>query len=154
LFRVELPLGDAPATASHPPLPLEDDDSITPSRILVVDDEEPIANLILEALAPEGHHVRVARTGNEALDLLTSEPFDLVVADVRMPGLGGMRFHDEMERLRPGISGRLVLMTGDFLGREAKALADRTGADVLLKPFDLSDLRRAVRARLRATGGN
>jgi DNA-binding response OmpR family regulator len=45
-------------------------------------------------------------------------------------------------------------MTGDFLGREAKALADRTGADVLLKPFDLSDLRRAVRARLRACGGN
>jgi two-component system NtrC family sensor kinase len=154
MFRVELPVGTAPAAASDPSFLLDETDPCTPSRILVVDDEDPIANLIFETLTSEGHHVRVAHTGNEALGLLTSEPFDLVVADVRMPGLGGTRLHEEMERIRPGISRRIVLTTGDFLGHEAKALADRTGADALLKPFDLAELRRAVRARLRACGGN
>ncbi len=147
-FRVELPEGTgpseecaeearAPAAGSHP------------ARILVVDDEETVATFICEALATDGHRTESARDGKEALERLAAEEFDLVVADLRMPGMGGARLCEEMERMRPGVSARILLTTGDTVSRDPEAFARKSGVPVLLKPFGLDDLRRAVRSRLR-----
>jgi hypothetical protein len=55
-----------------------------------------------------------------------------------------------MERMRPGVASRILLTTGDTMSREPEAFARSRGIAVLMKPFDLDELRRAVRSKLRA----
>ena len=122
-------------------------------RILVVDDEESLVQLVCEALVADGHTTVSARSGVEALTRLAVDDFDVIVSDVKMPDMGAQSLQREMERLRPGISRRLVLTTGDTFGPETVAFAARQRLEVLHKPFDLDDLRRAVRARLSSPHG-
>ena len=65
-----------------------------------------------------------------------------------MPGIGGEKLHEELGKLRPELSRRMLLTTGDTLDRQPDEISRRTGLDVLSKPFDLEELRRKVRARL------
>jgi signal transduction histidine kinase/ActR/RegA family two-component response regulator len=147
VFGLELPRG-APPTGPAPTMPREEIGSRPSARILVVDDEEPFAKLICEALTADGHHAEPAGDGENALRRLSEEDFDLVVSDLRMPGNGAARLQKEMELLRPGLSKRLLLTTGDIATRDADLLAAEMGTAVLHKPFDLDDLRRAVRSQL------
>lgn len=148
-FRIELPVGeDRLLPSSRDARPRGASRRTARGRILVVDDEDAVAGLICETLSADGHEVRPARDGQEALRRLAEEEFDLVVADLRMPGIGGVRLYEEMERLQPGVSRKILLTTGDTLSRESETLAERSGLTMLLKPFDLDDLRRAVRSRL------
>jgi two-component system NtrC family sensor kinase len=149
-FRIELPVGTEESSVRERPGVEEPHEADVPARILVVDDEDSVAQLICETLADEGHRTEPVRDGRDALDLLRREEFDLVVADLRMPGMGGASLCEEMERMKPGVSSRILLTTGDTVSREPEAFARRKGIDVLMKPFDLDDLRRAVRSRLRA----
>ncbi|MBZ5640124.1 MAG: response regulator [Acidobacteriia bacterium] len=149
-FLVELPVGTERVAAGELPRVEEAAGQDVSARILVVDDEDSVARLICETLADDGHRTEPARDGREALDRLRSEEFDLVVADLRMPGMGGASLCEEMERMQPGGSSKILLTTGDTVSREPEALARRKGIAVLTKPFDLDELRRAVRSRLRA----
>ncbi len=148
-FRVELPLA-SPSAREEAPDPAYPDPGSPSGRILVVDDEESVARLICEALAEDGHRAESARDGREALRLLACEDFDLVIADLRMPEMGGAAFCEEAVLVRPGVRDRIVLTTGDSVGREAEKLAAERGIGLLMKPFDLDDLRGAVRKRLGA----
>jgi DNA-binding response OmpR family regulator len=120
------------------------------ARILVVDAEAALASLICEALAADGHRAVAAHDANELLDHLTGEPFDLLVSDAALPGLSGDRLAHEVARIRPQLLDRILLTTGDWVSREPEAVARRLGAGLLRKPFELEELRRIVRTRLRA----
>jgi DNA-binding response OmpR family regulator len=85
----------------------------------------------------------------EALHCLSDEPFDLVVSDAALPGLSGDTLAREVARVRPGLRRRILLTTGDPLSREPEATARRVDAELLRKPFELDELRRVVRTRLR-----
>lgn len=148
-FRIELPLS-APAAREDAAAPVCPAPAGPAGRILVVDDEESVASLICDALAEEGHRARAARNGREALRILAGEEFDLVIADLRMPEMGGAAFCEEAVLVRPDIRDGLVLTTGDSVGREAERLASERGIELLMKPFDLEDLRGMVRRRLEA----
>jgi len=145
-FRVTLPAGSSPGAAPAPApraaaLPGHS------GRILVVDDEDPVVRLICEALEAAGHRPLPAAGAAEALERIAAEPFDLIVCDLRMPGLDGLRLVEQAERLRRGQGARVLLTTGDTL-RAGESLPE--GVDVLAKPFDLDDLLDRVRRRLRA----
>jgi len=149
-FRLEFPVGgaplDAPAPAAAAPL---DDGPRVSARILVVDTEAALAALICEALSEEGHHAIAAHDAGEALTRLTDEPFDLLVSDAAVPGLSGDRLALEVTRLRPDLLRRILLTSGDWVSREPEAVARRLDAGLLRKPFELDELRRVVRTRLR-----
>jgi len=117
-------------------------------RVLVVDDEEPLARLICDALNEDGHEAVFVGDGREALTLLGEEEFDLVISDIKMPGMGGERLVKEIERDQPDVLQRLLLITGDTMGAESEQLISRTRLEVLRKPFDLADLRQRVQTRL------
>jgi two-component system NtrC family sensor kinase len=147
-FRIELPAGMAAKASAGEASRSDPGVRGGPGRILVVDDEEPVARLICEALAEDGHQTAFSVDGREAIERLASETFDLVISDLRMPGMAVERFRDEMERVCEGLSHRLLLTTGDTMSRDAETLAEREGLGLLHKPFDLDDLRRTVRSRL------
>jgi two-component system chemotaxis response regulator CheY len=113
-------------------------------RILVVDDDEAIRELIAIVLSDEGYGVQTARHGAEALDLIDLDPPDLILLDMRMPVMDGWQF-SRTYRQRSSLRAPIVAHTA---GRDSlDAAAQIAAADYLAKPFELERLLDVV-ARL------
>lgn len=133
LFRVLLPVSHrnerAEANMAGAAIP-------APSyRILVVDDEAEIAELLCEILQLAGHEVDVADSGGSALRRVAEVKYDLVLSDMRMPGMDGTMLYDALCKRDPGLSERLAFITGDTLSPNAAGFLQRTGIPHLPKPF-------------------
>jgi len=107
-----------------------------PKKILVVDDEPTIRDVVVALLEDEGYVVVAAHTGLRALVLLPLERPDLVIMDVMMPGLDGREVFRRMRETRNGHAPPVVMMSA-AVGRD---LLDSAVAAYVPKPFDLTDL--------------
>ncbi len=112
-------------------------------RILVADDEAAQRNIVAEILSDQGHVVDAASSGEEALDALAAAPRDLLLTDLKMPGIDGMELLRRGRELQPDLI--VILMTG--FGTVSSAVeAMKSGAwDYLQKPFDRAELIERVR---------
>ena len=118
-------------------------------RILIVDDEATIRASLQESLTAEGYEVEAAETGEAALAHCHGSSFDLVVTDLRLPGVSGLEI---MQALRNQGNATPVIMMTAYGDVDTAVEAMRLGAyDFIPKPFKLSDIRKQVRAALRAT---
>ncbi len=119
------------------------------SRILIVDDEATIRASLVESLTREGYDITSAETGEEALAKTHSMVFDLVITDLKLPGVSGLEI---LQALRnQGNSTPVIMMTayGDV---DTAVSAMRLGAyDFMPKPFKLGTMKKQVRAALKAT---
>jgi CheY-like chemotaxis protein len=125
-----------------------------PRRILVVDDDDGIREVLTAALAADGHAVDGARDGDEALALLELRPYDLVLSDLRMPRVDGPSLYETL-RLRHRFPvrfatklPRVIFMTGDPAAH-AEFLRGTTDP-IIEKPFALRVVRKMVRVLLAA----
>ena len=111
-------------------------------RILVVDDQDIICELIGEYLRADGHEPVTAVNGREAFEKFCAAPFDLVITDQSMPGMNGVQLAAAVKAHSP--AARVILLTG--FGDEMQAAGSLpAGVDLLLsKPISAADLRRAV----------
>ena len=117
------------------------------SSILIVEDEPVIAFALEADLQSEGYDVRVARTGNEAIDVGRAQPFDLILLDVMLPGPDG---YEVCRALRKGgVLAPIVMLTAKT--EEAhKVMGLEIGADdYVTKPFSPRELRARIKAHLR-----
>lgn len=116
-------------------------------RILLVDDEKDILDLMSDILESEGHTSISAPDGATAFALLKTQSFDLVITDMIMPGISGMNVIDHIRENCPGtrvivISGGDKVMPGDYLEHAASS-----GSTVIIrKPFSLTEFMDSVRA--------
>jgi two-component system NtrC family sensor kinase len=110
-------------------------------RILVVDDEPHILHYMRATLESWGHCVAQAVDGEEARERLSRGGFDLVIADLRMPRLGGREFYEELKRTRPNQAEQVVFATGDTVRGDTLAFLRSVGRPYLHKPFSLTELR-------------
>jgi DNA-binding NtrC family response regulator len=107
-------------------------------RILVVDDEEQMRDLLVKVLERKGYQVSVCGNGVDALAFLEREPADLVVTDVRMPGLSGMEALRAIKELNPDIV--VIIMTA-FGSIDQAVQAVKEGAyDYINKPFKIDEM--------------
>lgn len=125
---------------------------VTGKRILVVDDEQVILDLIYDVLTRDGHSVDAVGKGKEALEKIASEDYDLVITDLKMPGIGGAAIHEYVERNKPDLRDRIIFSTGDTLDPDTKAFFTETGYRHIAKPFKLATLRAVVRKTLSLNG--
>lgn len=114
------------------------------ARILVIDDERAVRELISDALAIEGHDVHTAENGKEALDLIGQHRYDLVFCDLRMPEMDGQRLYEEVQRDYPQVLKRIVFVTAQAHSADYGPFLRTTGIPVIEKPFTLSQLRQMV----------
>jgi len=115
-------------------------------RILVVDDERSMRELLQIVLRREGHQVRLAESGPVAVAELEREPVDVLISDIKMPGMTGVDVLREAKRLDPDIVG---IMVTAYASTESAVEALRLGAyDYLTKPFDVEELKAKVRNAL------
>jgi two-component system NtrC family sensor kinase len=119
-------------------------------RVLVVDDEPEIAELIQETLRRAGHEVCVAGSGEEALALLDESNVDAVFTDLKMPGMDGPTFYRELQCRHPQLAKKVIAVTGDTLSGAAREFVEEAGMPVIDKPFALSDILAALHMLLDA----
>jgi CheY-like chemotaxis protein len=141
-FRVELPVaadgGDAPAVE-----PQAADPGKEGLRVLVVDDESSIRRVTSRFLERRGHRVETAEEGGEALRKIAAGAFDVIVSDLRMPGVDGEELFRQLRAGGRGREPKMVFVTGDMEGSGAFSPTSG-GAPVLLKPVKLEELARVV----------
>jgi len=111
--------------------------------VLVVDDERPTRLLMEKELPRAGYIVTTAESGEEALDKVRAQDFDVILLDLKMPGIGGM---EALRRIRDsGASGEVVILTGHPDVDSAIAAMKLGAYDYLTKPFKLSELEEVLR---------
>ena len=117
-----------------------------PPRILVVDDERSMRELLAIVLRREGYEVLLAENGRMAIEMLEREPVDLLISDIKMPDLSGVDVLRAAKKIDPDILG---IMVTAFASTETAVEAMRLGAcDYLSKPFDVDLLRMKVREKI------
>ncbi len=116
------------------------------ARILLADDVPLMVEAVVAALESEGHQVAVAADGDAAIQLLTSENFDIAVLDIWMPKKSGLDVLKALRQLKPDMP--VILISGGGPGatlEQATAIADIYRADcVLYKPFEDEELLSAI----------
>ncbi len=115
-------------------------------RILIVDDEPTVLDVLKEVLTSCGHEVSSVQSAPAALELLAREPIDLVLCDIRMPGMDGFELLRAIGKTHPGTD--VVLMTGDgSLDGAVDAMA-QGAADYLMKPLRPKEVQARIRSIL------
>ena len=115
------------------------------ASILVVEDNEEVGAFAETLLSELGHHVTRASSGEEALDLARAKRFDVVLSDVVMPGMGGLKLAQILDQEQPQL--RVVLATGYS---QEIAETGSGGRPVILKPYRLATLSEALAAAMQA----
>ena len=113
-------------------------------RVLVVDDEPHILHYMQATLESWGHVVVLASDGSQALKRALTQPFDLIICDLRMPRLGGREMYQTLAQMHPAVAGRMVFATGDTVRGDTLQFLERLGRPFLQKPFKLDELRRVL----------
>jgi DNA-binding NtrC family response regulator len=109
-----------------------------PERILIVDDEEHVCALFQRILQKEGYEVECAATGEDGLALLERRPFDLVITDLKMPGIDGMELLKRGRALRPSLN--FVMLTAFGTVQTAVEAMKQGAYDYLVKPVDKDEI--------------
>ena len=146
-FRIELPASDPPPQqgVAEPAAPAYAVAEVRRTA-LVVDDEADIAETIRELLEREGFDVTVVSDGAAALMALDHGDFDIVLSDLRMPGVSGPEMFERLREIRPQLLSRIAFVTGDTLGASMDEFLRTSGRPVLEKPFTRAGVRCLVTA--------
>ena len=116
-------------------------------EVLIVDDEAEFTETLAKVLRRRAVDVRVAPTGGQALAMLRSRPFPVVLLDVKMPGLDGLQVLAEIRRTLPAT--RVILMTGHLDAGEQERGAAAGAFAYLLKPYPTEQLLAVIEAAAR-----
>ncbi|MCG8348737.1 MAG: response regulator [Chloroflexales bacterium] len=114
-------------------------------RVLIIDDEEPVGMLFARLLRDLGHTSEVVTSGEAALQALEQEQFDLILSDVKMPGISGFDLYNRLQERDLDFVQRLVFITGDTLSPETQARLAQIGNPYLAKPFAIEQLEAVLR---------
>lgn len=123
-----------------------------PARILVVEDEPTVLQLIADVLREEGYRVDTVVDSRQGLELARAHRYDLLICDLRMPHLDGRGFYGELAREENPLQHRLILVTGDTLAPKTVDFLRSVGLPYLAKPFLVDELKEFVARRLEKTG--
>ena len=113
-------------------------------RILIVEDEAPLRELFSEAVQALGHAPTGAAQGEEAIRLLAGGTYDLVVSDIRMPGLSGMDLFGWIQSHRPDLARKVLFTTGDAYDGPTLEFIEANHLPCLPKPFDLKQFQHRI----------
>ena len=115
-------------------------------RVLVVDDEPQIRRVLRATLTSHGYEFHEARTGEEALEAIRANRFDLILLDMNMPGMGGL---EACRAIRSGSEVAIIMLTVRDSEQDKVASLDAGADDYVTKPFSTPELLARIRAALR-----
>jgi two-component system NtrC family sensor kinase len=117
-------------------------------NVLIVDDEDAVGSLLSRLLSQLGHTTTVVTNGVAALEAVARTSFDLVLADIKMPGMNGFELYQALHDQVPELAARLIFITGDTLTAATQARLAQIGNPYLAKPFAIDRLETTVQGVL------
>ncbi|WCK54375.1 response regulator [Aneurinibacillus sp. Ricciae_BoGa-3] len=115
-------------------------------KVLVVDDQYGIRVLLFEVFGKEGYQTFQAANGKQALDIVASESPDLVILDMKIPGMDGLEILKEIKKINQSI--KVIMMTAYGELDMIKEATELGAVSHFTKPFDIDELRSAVHKQL------
>jgi CheY-like chemotaxis protein len=110
----------------------------------VVDDETFLLECLVDALSAWGVEVTSSARGDDAIQQLEVGSFDVIVCDIRMPGMSGMDLFDWLKTQRPAMMRRILYTTGDAFDEKTREFLEAGQLPYLGKPFDLKQLKQSL----------
>ncbi len=114
------------------------------TRVLIVDDEERFRTTMSKLLIVRGLEASTAGSGKEALEALKTSLYDVIILDIKMPGMGGVEVLAEIKKIDPFIE--VIVMTGYASVDTAKKITELGGYDYMLKPYNIDELMEKIDA--------
>ncbi|MCR4288474.1 MAG: ATP-binding protein, partial [Deltaproteobacteria bacterium] len=134
VFVVELPVSseekaveEIPALAGETVARLKEFAGRGFNRILALDDEEIVLDILEEALKAPGFMVDKASTAVDALEKLKKTPYNVIISDIKMPGLSGKDFYREVKKVNPGAAAKIIFISGDSISADTQGFLADTG---------------------------
>ncbi len=150
-FFIELPIVAPPGQGQTSNANIDPQSSTAADekyRILVIDDEPGVLTVITRILRRKGYLVDGVGNGKAGLEQLTNTTYDLILCDLRMPGMDGSEFYRNAVQKYPKLAHQVIFTTGDTVSANTCRFLEDVKADCLLKPFELADLVSVVREKL------
>ena len=113
-------------------------------RVLAIDDEPAILQLVRRLLECGGFEVDVAADGETGLRRLSERPYDVILCDWKMPGLTGQDVYERLQLSQPHHCRRMIFMTGDVVSERTRAFLESPKKVYLPKPFTVEEFRAAL----------
>lgn len=113
------------------------------ASILLVDDEEEFVSTLAERLEIRGFQPEAATSGQQAVELMENRHFDVMVLDVKMPGMSGFKVMEKAKELRPDLP--VILLTGHGSSDDGVQGMHQGAFDFLMKPLDIDELISKIR---------
>lgn len=107
-------------------------------KVLLIDDEEEFTTTLAERLELRGYETRTALNGHTGLEMVASDPFDIVVLDLMMPGISGLNTLRQIRGISPDVP--VIILTGHGSTREGMEGMRLGASDYLMKPIDINEL--------------
>ena len=142
-FLIELPIIAQPSQTGQPPP--QGPESAAKRRILVVDDEENNLRLLLAIIRHLGHQADGVSSGQEALEKIAKQDYDVLISDIKMPNVDGQRLYQQVRTLRPELAHQIIFTSGDIVSGETQAFLDRVQCPFVMKPFRIADIEAIIR---------
>jgi two-component system, NtrC family, sensor kinase len=153
-FIIELPVTHEPGEAAEQTPPVHFDTTHVREgvgkRVLVIDDEESILQMVREALTPRGYEVDIASDGASGLQRMSEKQYDVALCDWKMPGLNGQQVYERARALNPALSSRMIFITGDVINERTRKFFEQQNKICLPKPFTIAEFRGAIKKVLAA----
>jgi signal transduction histidine kinase/ActR/RegA family two-component response regulator len=121
---------------------------VAPGRILVVEDEPTVAQLLVDILTEEGHHTEAVLDSQEGLARLSRDLYDLVICDLRMPLVDGRAFYEALVRAGSPMRDKIIFVTGDTLAPATVDFLEPNHLPYVAKPFLVEEIKSAVNQKL------
>lgn len=147
-FTIELPAMQIPADNAEKPIVKTNGNARegVGKKVLVIDDEEILLEMLREELACAGYTVDVAADGTTALKQIEQNHYDALLCDWKMPGLNGRGFYDELREKNSGLCQRVIFVTGDVVNEQMRHFLEQEKRPYLAKPFSFDEVRQAVKS--------
>jgi len=143
-FVVELPVaGDSGITEAQEGA-LSARLKVEGKRALVLDDEAIVLDLLTDSLTGFGFEVDRCTSAEEAIRKVAASDYDIIISDIKMPGLGGIGFYREVKAIKPSALGRVIFISGDSISPDTQCFLSEIGSPSLKKPFTIDELSAMV----------
>ena len=118
--------------------------TLSRARILVVDDDTIVQEFLTTILTEEGHQVEIVENGDDAQERVDSEDYDVILLDIKLPGMSGIELYRYMQKTAKSLARRVVFITGDTMSTDTVDFLATTRAPYIAKPFDGEQLKKDI----------
>ena len=117
---------------------------VAKARILVVDDDTIVQEFLTEILREEGHEVEIIDNGNDALEKFESEDYDLILLDIKLPGMSGIELYEHLQKKAKSLTRKVIFITGDTMSTDTMVFIKSSQTPYITKPFNVEELMKSI----------